>query len=119
MDDVMVAVGASKQGLEGEDSMSGLMFAEYFVGISETPEGLQKQIEKALEYTRKWRVTANVDKCGVVLCHEEDENPVYSIQMGVAKTSITDCRPVHVPRSRNLKKECYWDARTAKGSGTG
>ena len=31
-----------------------------FVGISETPEGLQKQIEKAPRYTRKWRVTANV-----------------------------------------------------------
>ena len=38
-----------------------------FVGISETPEGLQKQIEKALEYTRKWRVTANVKKCAVVV----------------------------------------------------
>ena len=32
--------------------MSGLMFADDFVGISETPEGLQKKIEKALEYTR-------------------------------------------------------------------
>eukprot|EP00904_Undaria_pinnatifida_P014142 jgi/Undpi1/9859/HiC_scaffold_28.g12313.m1 len=37
----------------------GLMFADDFVGISETPEGFQKQIEKALEYTRKWTVTAN------------------------------------------------------------
>ena len=36
--------------------MSGLMCADDFVGISETPEGLQKQLEKALEYTRKWRI---------------------------------------------------------------
>ena len=28
--------------------VSGLMFADDFVGIEETPEGLQKQIEKAL-----------------------------------------------------------------------
>ena len=40
--------------------MSGLMFADDFVLISETPEALQEQIETALEYTRKWRVTANV-----------------------------------------------------------
>ena len=48
--------------------MSGLMLADYFVGISETPEGLQKQIEEALEYTRKWKVTANVKKCAVSSC---------------------------------------------------
>ena len=63
VNDMIVAVEAAKQGVTtGGDNMSGLMFANYFVGISATPEGLQKQIEKALEYTRKWRVTANV-KC--------------------------------------------------------
>ena len=50
------------------------MFADDFVGISETPEGLQKQIEKALEYTRKWRVTANVKKCAVVVRNEDKVN---------------------------------------------
>ena len=44
--------------------MSGLMFADDFVGISTTPEGMQKQIGKALliACTRNWRVTANVKK---------------------------------------------------------
>ena len=28
---------------------------------------MQKQKEKALEYTRKWRVTANVSKCAVLV----------------------------------------------------
>ena len=56
-DDVVVAVEAAKQGVTvGEDAVSGLMFAHDFVGMSETPGGLQKQTEKALEYTRKWRV---------------------------------------------------------------
>ena len=36
----------------GEDKVSGLMFADDFVGISETPKGLQKIIEKALSYAR-------------------------------------------------------------------
>ena len=44
------------------------------MGISETPEGLQKQIDEALEHTRKWRVTANVKKCAVVICNEDKVN---------------------------------------------
>ena len=55
LNDMIVAVEAAKQGVTiGEDMVSGLMFAHDFVGISETPEGLQKQIEEALEeYNRK------------------------------------------------------------------
>ena len=52
--DMIVAVEATKQGATmGKDTVSGVMFADGFVGISETPEGLQQQTEKALEYTRK------------------------------------------------------------------
>ena len=40
---VMIAVEAAKHGVTGGgDTVSGLMFADDFVGISETPEGLQK-----------------------------------------------------------------------------
>ena len=71
------AVEATKQGVKvGEDTVLGLMFADGFVGLAETPEGLQKQIEKALEYTRKWRVTANVNKCAILVCNEDKKNPV-------------------------------------------
>ena len=76
---MIVAVEAAKQGVTvGEDTtvVSGLMFADDFVGIAETPEGSQKQIEKALEHTRKLRVTANVKKCAVVVCNEDKVNPV-------------------------------------------
>ena len=54
------------------------MLADDFVGMGETPEGLQKQIEKMLlvENTRKWRVTANVKKCAVVVCIEDKVNVV-------------------------------------------
>ena len=51
------------------------MFADDFVGISETPEGLQKQIE-VLECTRKWRVAAKVNKCTILVCNEDKKNPV-------------------------------------------
>ena len=53
-------VEEAKQGVTvGEDTVSALTFADNFVGISETPEGLQKRIGKALKFTRKLRVTAN------------------------------------------------------------
>ena len=72
IDDLIIAVEAAKQRVKvGEDMVSGLMLADDSVGISDTPEGLQKQIEKALEYTRKWRVTANVSKCAVLVCNED------------------------------------------------
>ena len=51
---MIAAVEVAKQGVTmGEDTVSGSMFADGFVGISETPEVLQKQMEKTLEYTRK------------------------------------------------------------------
>ena len=73
---MIVPVEAAKQGVTiGEGTITGLMLTDDFVGISESPEGLRKQIEKALEYTRKWRVTANVKKCAVVVCKEDKVNP--------------------------------------------
>ena len=60
---MIVAVEAAEQGVTaGEDTVSRLMFADDFVGISETPEGLQKQRQKAPDYARKLRVTANVKR---------------------------------------------------------
>ena len=51
--DMVVAVEAANQGVTtGEDSVSGLTFANDYVRISETHEVLQKQIEKALDTLR-------------------------------------------------------------------
>ena len=55
---------SSKAGSHGKAiyGVGDLMFADDVVGISETPEGLQKQKEKAQENAGKWRVVANVNK---------------------------------------------------------
>ena len=43
INDMIVAADAAKQGVSmEEDTVSGLMLADDFVEISETPEGLQK-----------------------------------------------------------------------------
>ena len=75
----------------GEDKVSRLMFVDDFVGISEAPEGLQKQIGKALEYTRKRSVTANVQTCAVVVCNEHKVNPVtFKWKRGEDELPIAD-----------------------------
>ena len=44
--DLIIAVEAAKHGVTvGEDTVPGLVFADDFVRVSQTPEGLQKQIE--------------------------------------------------------------------------
>ena len=85
--DLIEAVEAAKQGVTvGKDTVSGLMFADDFVGM-------QKQIEKALQYTRKWRATANVKKCAVLilLCNENKVNPAtFKWKQGEDELPIAD-----------------------------
>ena len=89
---MVVAAEALMEGdTMGGDTVSGLIFADDFVGISETPEGLKKQIEKALEYTRKWRVPANVKKCAVVVCNKDKVNLVtFNWKWGEDELPIAD-----------------------------
>ena len=68
INDLIVAAEAAEQEVAvGNLTVSGLKFADDFVGISETPEGLQKQREKVVEYTTQRSVTADVKKCAVVV----------------------------------------------------
>ena len=84
---MIITVETAEQGVTiGEDTVSGLMFADDFVRISETPGGLQKQIEKVLGYTRTWRVTANVKTCAVVVCNKDKVNPLNSNGSGEKMT---------------------------------
>lgn len=67
---LIIAKEAGKQGGKGgEDILSGPVFVDDFVGIyiSATPGGLQKQAEKAQDCTTKWRVTAEVNKCAILV----------------------------------------------------
>ena len=118
--DMIVAVEAARQGVTmGEDTVSGSMFADDFVGMSETPKGWQKQIEKALEYTRRWRVTANVKKCAVVLVvyNEDKVNPVnFKWKWGEDELPIAD---PYTYLGVEISKDCSWDAHIAKVIGKG
>ncbi|CAB1111959.1 GT28 [Ectocarpus sp. CCAP 1310/34] len=92
INDLIRAVEAVRQGVQvGGKSVSGLMFADDFVGVSETPEGLQEQIDAAVGYTRKWRLSANVGKCAVVVCNEDKKNPVeFKWKWGEEELPVVD-----------------------------
>ena len=92
INDMIRAVETTKQGVKvGEDMISGLMFADDFVGLAETPDGLQEQMEKALEYTGKWRITANINKSTIGVCNEDNKNPVeFKWKWGEEELPIVD-----------------------------
>ena len=49
----LVILGSSSRSSKARShTVSGCVFADDSVGISETPEGLLEQVKKALEYTR-------------------------------------------------------------------
>ena len=85
--------------------------------MSETPGGLQKQTGKALEYTRKQRVTANVKKCAVVVCNEDKVNAVtFKWKWGEDGLPIVD---QYTYLGVEISKDCSWDAQEAEVVGKG
>ena len=50
-----------------ENKMSGLLFADDFVGLAETGPALQILIDIVHIYSKRWRFEANVKKCAVVI----------------------------------------------------
>ena len=51
--------------------LNGLLFADDFVGLSDSKEGLQDMINAIHAYSKKWRFEANVTKSAVVVFMNE------------------------------------------------
>ncbi|CAB1102257.1 unnamed protein product [Ectocarpus sp. CCAP 1310/34] len=59
INDLLEVVEAVRKGVkvgDTETSVSGMLFADDFVGMSDTPEGLQLQIDAATKFNNKWRL---------------------------------------------------------------
>ena len=75
INDMIAAVEAAKLGFTmGEDTVSGLTFADGFVGISENTRSIAETDSKStsrvpdtLLLGNEWRVSANMKKCTVSL----------------------------------------------------
>ena len=53
--------------LKSGNKLSGLLFADDFVGITKSSENLQQLINIIYEFCSKWRLRANVNKSAVLV----------------------------------------------------
>ena len=69
INDLLIEVEEAGLGvqLNNGKSIAGLLFAEDFVGISDSSENLQKLIDVVHKFCNRWRLKANVSKCAEVV----------------------------------------------------
>lgn len=68
INDILKVVEAAGQWVNvGESELPGLLFTNDFAGVSDNPEGLQMQIDAAMEFARNWRLSGNAKKCAVMV----------------------------------------------------
>ncbi|CAB1096931.1 unnamed protein product [Ectocarpus sp. CCAP 1310/34] len=115
INDLLEVVEAVRKGVkvgDTETSVSGMLFADDFVGMSDTPEGLQLQIDAAKKFTDKWRLFANVKKSAVMICNENKEEPVeHRWKWGIEEIAVVD---QYTYLGVEIAKDCSWNAHMSK-----
>ncbi|CAB1115344.1 ABC [Ectocarpus sp. CCAP 1310/34] len=115
INDLLEVVEAVRKGVkvgDTETSVSGMLFADDFVGMSDTPEGLQLQIDAAKKFTDKWRLSANVQKSAVMVCNENKEEPVeHRWKWGIEEIAVVD---QYTYLGVEIAKDCSWNAHMSK-----
>ena len=69
LNDLLKVVEQAKLGvqLSNGKKIGGMLFADDFVGVSDSKESLQKIIDVVHGYCNKWRLKANVSKSAVMV----------------------------------------------------
>ena len=75
--------------LRGE-TLSCLMYADDLVMLSESPEGLQKCLDKLKEYTIEWGLEINEKKTKVLIFQRSGKRLKYNFNFGDKNISVTD-----------------------------
>ena len=73
INDLLKEVEKAKLGIElsNGERVGGMLFADDFVGVCGSKEGLQKLIDVVHKYCNKWRLKANVTKSAVMIFAKE------------------------------------------------
>ncbi|CAB1115185.1 unnamed protein product [Ectocarpus sp. CCAP 1310/34] len=115
INDLLEVVDAVRKGVRVGDtatSVSGMLFADDFVGMSDTPEGLQLQIDAAKKYTDKWSLSANVTTSAIMVCNGNKEEPVeHRWKWGIEEIAIVD---QYIYLGVDIAKHCSWNAHMSK-----
>ena len=68
INDMLKVVEQAKLGVQlNGKKIGGILFADDFVGVSDSKESLQKLIDVVHRYCNKWRLKANVSKSAVMV----------------------------------------------------
>lgn len=79
INDMLKVVEALRQGIQlGGSEVSGLLFADELVGDVCYSEGLEQQLDAAVDFARKWRPSANIKKLAVRVCND---SPVEEVDI--------------------------------------
>ena len=69
--------------LSGGKTVGGMLFADDFVGISDSKESLQKLLDVVYySYHSKWRLRANVSKSAVMVFSKDAVNGCWLLEVG-------------------------------------
>ncbi|CAN0550629.1 unnamed protein product, partial [Ectocarpus sp. 12 AP-2014] len=92
INDLLKVIEAVGKGVKvGEAWLSGMLFEDDFVGMSDTLEGHQLLTAAAKDNTDEWRLYANVQKGAVQVCNKDGEKPVeYRWKWGVEELAVVD-----------------------------
>ena len=69
-------------------SIGGLLFADDFVGMSDSRENLQKRIDVVHKFCNQWRLKANVSKCAVVVFSKSKVPGGYGVSIPFHKHQV-------------------------------
>ena len=78
INDLKMSLADNANGITVDDlKVFLILYADDAVIVSDTPEGLQSEIDILFEYCRKWKLVINRDKSGIVVFGRRKFNPVY------------------------------------------
>ena len=67
-----------------------LFYADDCVIFSETPQGLQREIDSLFEYCNKWKLKLNTDKSVIVVFRKGNRNINFTWNFGGVPLSVTN-----------------------------
>ena len=73
----------------GEEWLKILLFADDIALISESPEGLQEQLNILYEYSKDWRFEINAKKSQVMICEKGKQKTTEEFYFGKKNNTLT------------------------------
>jgi len=68
--------------------LNGLFFADDIALMAESPEHLQSLLDTAVEFSKRWKLAFNIQKCKIVIFNRRDDTKLCNWTMDGAKVEV-------------------------------